>query len=539
MKRSIFSGLLVAAATFFGLTATPAFAINTPPAPPAGCIDVTPGAGWPASHVFRCGTASAADGTLMYTILNNLYALQKTEMKGLAGSTNRGNFYIFGTQQEYKSSTLNAFGSPSSIGTAALTAYDPGTVAPLFSAAWVKDGQAPNPQPNEFVGNAIAHELGHWLDVLEGTALSRQQKITFDGVFTPNHFISIFVAAGNIPGSPLELKVNNAVSLADLATKFAALVNTPVAGTPGATLKNLGFTASASGNSFTLTNPAGYGPTYSYSGVTTERVWLDMGLRATDQALFLNSLNNADIPTFNGVQNCNTTATGVFTKQRDAGAVAADNFKINYICSTVIQATVGGGGPAHAGLITLKFTDDRLAGSPLTISVNVAANEAPATTAQKLVNQINVPQGPLENAKIKAIYNPGANTFKLETASGYGTTYVFNGGTTTVTLQMQVPNYGTAEKYTFNYSAANSNYTNLIKAWPKFFDKPREVFAEYYAILAGYKDTNFLDDGTSNDRSLDHYLLWAPAFTCINNLINTTGNTRKAPTAFPAGCPIN
>lgn len=118
----------------------------------------------------------------MLAVLNNFTGQPSanTEMIGLAGSTNRGNFYIFGTQAEYVASSLNAYKTPSSPGTAALTYNDPTTDAPEFSAVSVQSGDAP-PITNQFVNNAVAHELGHWLDALSGAALSKQEKITLLG----------------------------------------------------------------------------------------------------------------------------------------------------------------------------------------------------------------------------------------------------------------------------------------------------------------------------------------------------------------------
>jgi hypothetical protein len=95
-------------------------------------------------------------------------------MVNLAGNTNRGDFYLFGTQTEYAADFPGyAQPDPSDAG---ITVNDASTGAPIFTAIFQQNGQTP-PVTNAFIGNTAAHELGHWVDALEGAVMTGQEVI--------------------------------------------------------------------------------------------------------------------------------------------------------------------------------------------------------------------------------------------------------------------------------------------------------------------------------------------------------------------------
>lgn len=426
MKRRTFSGLLLAAATFLGLAATPAFAIVIP-TPPVGCVQVSAGvAPWPAgAHTWRCGSAIAADGTAMLTVLNGFTGMPRanTEMIGLAGSTNRGNFYIFGTQAEYVASSLNAYKSPSSPGTAGLTYNDPGTDAPVFSAVWVKSGDVP-PITNQFLNNTVAHELGHWLDALSGAALSKQEKITLAGTVSAGHIISLTISNGNIAGSPVTVTSAPATVAGDTLTVLATRLKNAI--NANAALTAAGLTASSSADSLTTTyTAAGSGPTYSYSisgaGVT-EQVWLDMGAKASSQPLFKHSLHGG---------NPETATLG--------GSVTAGN------------------------KVTLNFRDAAIPGNTVSITYTVVAGDTLTTIATALKNAVNA------NANLMGHVTATSAGAVITLTSVSGLTdyagLVSAGATATITLPGDVPGFN---------KVANCNSTNT-----GVFNERRDRFNDY------------------------------------------------------------
>lgn len=426
MKRTTFPGLLLAAAVLVGLATPAAAAIVTPPPPPAGCVQVSaPAAPWPAgAHTWRCGSASQVDANTMLTVLQGFSGMPRanTEMIALAANTNRGNFYIFGTQQEYKNSTLNGYKTPSSPGTAGLTYSDPSTGAPEFSATWVASGDVP-PLPNQFLKNTVAHELGHWLDALSGAALSKQEKITLAGTVSAGHIISLAISNGNIAGSPVTVTSTPATvagdTLATLATRLKNAINANGA------LSAAGVTATVSAESITITYAGGgSGPTYSYSisgaGVT-EQVWLDMGAKASEQALFKHSLHgtNPEVATIGGA------------------ITAGDKITLNFR------------DPAFNVPPTIPPTD-----LTQTVSYTVVGGDTTTTIATALKNAINAKA--VFAGKVNAV-SAGA-VITITSTSGvtdYGAT-VSGAASETVTMAGDVPSFNKLS----NCNAANTGVFN-------------------------------------------------------------------------------
>jgi len=295
MKRKIFSGILLTVAAFLGLATTPAFAVpDTPPAPPASCSQVTVGTGaWPlGKHVYKCGGgATVANANLMLGVLNSApLGRFSTEMIGLAGNSNRGNFYLYDT---YAHAVADFGGIPHwqnpDAGAAGFTFNDPSGI-PLFTVIFQQNGKLVN---NAFIANTTAHELGHWGDAIVGSALNRQQKVTLGGTKTTGDTITLTITNGNIAGSPVSLPVTSvaADTLITIASKFASAVNANGA------LTAAGLTATSSGETFTISyTGAGSGPTYNYtvSGSATEQIFLDtVATKASSTNLFGHSLHFA------------------------------------------------------------------------------------------------------------------------------------------------------------------------------------------------------------------------------------------------------
>ncbi len=636
MKRSTFASLGLAVAVYLGLAAAPAFALNSPPPAPIAsdnCHEIEPvpvgPVVWPSGpHSYYCGSAQPADGTKMINVLKALYARTKTEMIGLAGTTTRGNFYLFGSTAEFNLSSLAAYGVAGNEAPASTVDDASGNLPPIFTAVWLKNG---NNKVNGFPENAVAHELGHWFDALNGAAVSATEQITLNlpnGVtmVPAGHQIFLTIANGNLPNGAISVSAiaGGGETLTSMATKLKAAITT---------VNNPLLTATSTGPNLKVNYLGlGSGPTYSYAVTgagTLEQVWLDTGPKVSDQAFFkhllhgpspetatiggtfaagskftfnfreappsivehsvsytvvagntasdvataITGLINAnsggqviaasagavitmtsasgntdysatvvanasetvtllgDVPRFNQDPNCNAQGTGLFTAQRDHNT--------DYICSTSIQGSVGGG-PAHAGTITLTVTDDTVPANKKVVSVGVALNESSSDIAAALALKITTQ---LSTYGIKASAPLNSNTLTIVSSTGDATTYVFAPGTTTVALQLQVPAFGNGSTlFTKPYTAANVGYSNWTKltvtAWPDFYVPDKEMVAEYYAVLANYTD-RFFPGNIANDQSLDRYLTFNPGFTCINNLLLGIGNTRLRPTNVPAGCPAN
>jgi hypothetical protein len=533
MKRQTILGTLAVLAVIPFL-ATPAFAIANPPPPPANCTQINGAGAWPlGAHTYRCGGATPANATLMMGPLNNFPARANTEMLGLTGSTNRGNFYLFDTQAEY-AADFPAYAQPLP-DDSGVTANDAGTGAPIFTAIFQKNG---NSIVNAFIANATAHELGHWLDALSGAALSKQEKITLNGTVTVGHTVTITIDNGNIPGSPVSLPVTSIAgdTLTTLATKFAAAVNA------NAALASAGITATSSGVSFTTTyTGGGSGPVYSYSisgaGGITEQVWLDTGTKASASPLFAHSLHgnpantNGDIFAFNQLSNCNVSNSGVFNQRQDSVK--------KYICSTKETGSIGGSITINDQL-TLTITDPSAnGGNPVPVHVQVLAGYTTTTIATKFAQAINA-NASLIAAKITA--TSSATVLTVTSGTGNPTTYsYFNAGGTET---MGLANLGLGRNSTLStliYSATATNWTNLQLAYPNtVFNADKETWAEYFATLAAYDDRSFPVTGVTNYQSLDWYFTFGgTAFQCIRNIISVAENTRLPPTNFPAGCPAN
>lgn len=481
LKKIAALGIFVSA-----LFSTNAFAIANAPPPPPGCTQITAGpASWPeGGHSYYCGAATAANGALMLAPLNGFTNMGKTstEMVNLAGGTNgtnRGNFYLFDTPAEYAAAfPTYAQPTPGAIG---LTVRDGGTGAAIFTAIFQRNSFGVT---NQFIGNTTAHELGHWVDALEGAVLTGDEVIYLNGAVTVGHTITISATNGQIVGNTASVSVTSVAgdTLTTLSTKLKNAVNATAA------LTSKGFTATSSGASFTINYVGTSGPTYAYTitgaGAITEQVWLDSGIRASAAALLTHSLHgnpantNGDIFTFNGKANCNTSASGVFNRQQDSD--------LKYICSTNTIGSMSGT-ITNNDQLTLTITDPAMNGGiGVPIHVQAMTGDTTATLATKFKNAINM-NGTLSGAKITAT-SSGSN-ITINSGTGNVTTYsYFNaGGTENMTLVNQGNGEGSTLS-TLKYNSAASNWTNLQTAWPgavSIFVTDSETFAEVFAAQTG------------------------------------------------------
>lgn len=540
-------GFLALAAMILGvgfLGASPAFALATPPAPPAGCTQVTAGtAVWPkGAHSYYCGSASAANGALMQAPLNTASNMGKsfTEMKNLAGGAvawNRGNFYLFKNVTEY-TAALPGWPIPSA-GSPGFTASDnsPGYLVPLFTVIF--EEIAPG-VPNKFIGNVSAHELGHWMDSLENAVLTGNEVIRLNGTVTVGHTISLTVTAGDISGGSATV---SAVSVAGdtlntMATKLAA------AAMAEPKLTSKGYATAASGSSVTITYTGTGGPTYSYSitgaGAITEQVWLDSGPKASSHALIIHSIHgnpantNGDVFTFNGLDTCRINMGGVFNQQMDENE--------RYICATATNASMAGVvTPGHN--LTLNINDPEVnGGANVPVVVPVVAGDTISTLVTKFKNAINS-NGILSAKFITATST--ATTIRISSGTGNNTTYSFSNGGGTETMTFTGLGSGKDNILSrLHFPVVNSNWGTVNLAWPgpgSNFSDDDETFAETFAAqIGGYTDRTFPGTSTINYQSNDWYLQQSPGFRCLWYVIRNSGQSRVKPTAgFPSGCPTS
>jgi hypothetical protein len=535
MKRQTISRLLLAAVAFLGLSAAPAFAIDTPPSPPPSCVPVTAGSGaWPlGQHVFRCGAgATVANATLMLNAINT-HRRVNDQMSNLAGSSNRGNFYLYDTFDNFITD-LGGFiplqaDRDAIKGDPGFTVKDSATGFPLFTAVFQVNGFGGT---NNFIANTAAHEFGHWADWITGSGINKKQKITLSGTATINDQVTLTIANGNFTTITVTSTVTS-TNLAVLASSLAAAVHTQ--SSLNGTLAKIDATASGSTLTATYVG-AGSAPLYSYvvTGAKTEQLFLDTFGKATDSAVFKHALHginsndtvNGDVVTFNSLANCTTNTAGVFNKQRDATN--------RYICSTKVEGLVGG--TKKVGNITLEIRDSVVNPKVPLTSIVVDGNQSLSDIATAFVTAIT---GNINLSSNDITASSVGTALTLKSASGAATTFTFVPNGSTVTLQLQQPAYGTYDSLTVKFSIVpKSNWLNLQAAWPGFYSKDQEVFAEYYAVYNGFNDRT-LPGSVPNNRSLDWYLQFTSQFPCINNVIATSINTLLAPTSFPAGCPVN
>jgi len=469
----------------------------------------------------------------MLGVLNGMNWMGKSraEMVNLAGGNvawNRGNFYIFGTRQDYINALGGACTVQPSAGSAAFTCNDPTTLMPMFSAIFVQVNGVANP----FIPNAVAHEMGHWFDPIVGGGITREEKITLGGAITVGNQIDLTVTNGTISGGSATVSATSVGgdTLATMATKLAAAVNASVP------LTSKGFAAVAAGDSLTVSYNGTSGPVYKYTitggGAITEQVWLAMGTKASETPLFIRAnvgdpagSNNGDIYAFNLLGAC--TNTGVFREQIDSDD--------KYICATRTNATVLGNFQV-GNLLTLTFTDAEIAPpvGQTSVSVLVQAGDTRSTLATKFANAIGA-NADLVNAQITA--TASATNIAIVSASGNQTQYAFNGGGGPATMDFTNQGEGRENKLTKKYNSLALNWANLDTAWPQFFVQSKEIFAEKFAAQNGGTTDRAFPGAGANPQSLDWYLQRNPhTFDCSFNIIDS-GGARLPPTNFPAGCP--
>jgi hypothetical protein len=172
MKKLILAAGMVLAML---ASAHPALAAHPTVTIPKDCKQLTSNGNWPTGYVYYCGAATSADGNDVYSSIGsegNADFIQ-TRM-----SANGGPFFVYQTRAAY-ATDFGVTAPPA--GTDGLTHIV--NLVPQYTAVFVQDSIADIAGANP-LANAAVHELGHWLDFIDGKAITKSKQVSLTSQYT-------------------------------------------------------------------------------------------------------------------------------------------------------------------------------------------------------------------------------------------------------------------------------------------------------------------------------------------------------------------
>ncbi|MBX9720849.1 MAG: LysM peptidoglycan-binding domain-containing protein [Candidatus Obscuribacterales bacterium] len=374
-------------------------------------------------------------------------------------------------------------------------------------------------------GNTVAHEAGHQLDSIYGTALygtghlaSEEgnefalkvtgMKVTFSGsVITPGNVLNLSFQGTQL-SSPIVKTHTVAMgdTLSSIAADFVSKINSDSTLHSSPILSN----ATQSGNTVIVTSHA----VLFYSNSST-----GTGGHAPTTSM---AQSNYDFPNFDTLVACTNNA-GIFSQQLDhTGA---------NICSSRINVTVSGT-VTVGDTIIIQVNDNAMSTNPHSFAYQVVAGDTTAKIATGLSQAINGTFNMdhiFTNAGITGLAS--GSVLRISSGTGNATTAINASSGISETITISSRTDGAGDTLSNTYSSHAFLDGTLRPAWDHDFtdvDSPlwAELFALETAIIA--------NQTTPGNGTPDHYL-GSGNFICSKNFVNALEKNGAVPGAgnFP------